>query len=86
MNDLIAPKGYYRNLISDSNIRIAFTHTPIYGCTKVDSDKVLKELEASTDQYAHYYIVGLRNGKMVTIVENSVQDKYFAPGELYFKS
>lgn len=81
-----APKGYYRNLISDSNIRIAFTHTPIYGCTKVDSSKVIEELKSSTDEYAQYYINGLENGSMVTIVENTYSDKYFAPGELYFKS
>lgn len=82
----MAPKGYYRNLISDSNIRIAFTHTPIYGCTKVDSSKVIEELKSSTDEYAQYYINGLENGNMVTIVENTYSDKYFAPGELYFKS
>jgi hypothetical protein len=81
----MAPKGYYRNLISDSNIRIAFTHTPIYGCTKVDSSKVIEELKSSTDEYAQYYINGLENGNMVTIVENTYSDKYFAPGELYFK-
>ena len=83
---MTAPKGYYRNLISDSNIRIAFTHTPIYGCTKVDSSKVIEELKSSTDEYAQYYINGLENGNMVTIVENTYADKYFAPGELYFKS
>lgn len=81
-----APKGYYRNLISDSNVRIAFTHTPIYGCTRIDNTKVLEELEKSTDEYAQYYINGLRNGNMVTIVENNYADHYFAPGELYFKS
>lgn len=82
----MAPKGYYRNLISDSNIRIAFTHTPIYGCTKVDSSKVIEELKSSTDEYAQYYINGLENGSMITIVENTYSDKYFTPGELYFKS
>jgi len=82
----MAPKGYYRNLISDSNIRIAFTHTPIYGCTKVDSSKIIEELKSSTDEYAQYYINGLENGNMVTIVENTYSDKYFALGELYFKS
>lgn len=81
-----APKGYYRNLISDSNIRIAFTHTPIYGCTRVDNTKVLEELEKSDDQYAKYYIDGLKNGNMVTIVENNYVNDYLRPGELYFKS
>jgi len=82
----MAPKGYYRNLISDSNIRIAFTHTPIYGCTRVDNTKVLEELEKSDDQYAKYYIDGLKNGNMVTIVENNYANDYLRPGELYFKS
>jgi hypothetical protein len=81
-----APKGYYKNLISDSNIRIAFTHTPIIGCKRVDSSKVIEDLEKSNDPFASYYLDGLRNGQMVTIVENSYSDKYFAPGELYFKS
>jgi len=48
---MTAPKGYYKQLISDSNIRIAFTHTPIYGCTVVDSSKVMSELEQSQDEY-----------------------------------
>jgi hypothetical protein len=78
--------GYYRNLLSDKNVRIAFTHTPMYGVTRIDNTQVLKELEQSNDEYAQYYINGLKNGQMVTIVENSYSDKYFAPGELYFKS
>jgi Golgi nucleoside diphosphatase len=78
--------GYYRNLLSDKNVRIAFTHTPMYGVTKIDNTQVLEELKQSTDEYAQYYINGLQNGQMVTIVENSYSDKYFAPGELYFKS
>jgi hypothetical protein len=80
-----APKGHYRNLISDSNIRIAFTHTPMYGVTRINNGQVIEELEKSNDEYAQYYIDGLKNGTMVTIVENSHSDKYFSPGELYFK-
>lgn len=83
---MTAPKGYYRNLISDSNIRIAFTHTPIIGCSIIDSTSVINELEKSNDEYAKYYIDGLRSGSMVTIVENHRVDRYFSPGELYFKS
>ena len=83
---MTAPKGYYRNLLSDSNIRIAFTHTPMYGVTKIDNTKVIEELKQSTDEYAQYYINGLQNGEMVTIVENLYSDRYFSPGELYFKS
>lgn len=81
-----APTGHYRKLISNPHIRIAFTHTPIIGCVKVDSTNVIEELKASQDEYAQYYIDGLENGNMVTIIERSYQDQYFAPGELYFKS
>lgn len=81
-----APAGHYRKIISDSNIRIAFIHTPIIGCTKVDNTSTINDLENSNDEYANYYLEGLKNGSMVTIVENSYNDKYFAPGELYFKS
>ena len=78
--------GYYRNLLTDKNVRIAFTHTPMYGVSRIDNAKVLEELENSTDQYAQYYIDGLRSGEMVTIVENPHSDRYFAPGELYLRS
>ena len=78
--------GYYRQLLSDKNIRIAFTHTPIIGCTRVPNDRVLAELKKSDDQFAPYYINGIESGEMVTIVENNYTDKYFASGELYFKS
>ena len=78
--------GYYRNLLSDKNVRIAFTHTPMHGVTRIDNTKVLEELKQSTDEYAQYYINGIENGQMVTIVENQHSDRYFAPGELYFKS
>jgi hypothetical protein len=83
---MIPQPGYYRNLLSDKNVRIAFTHTPMYGVTRIDNTRVLEELKQSSDEYAQYYINGLQNGEMVTIVENSYSDKYFAPGELYFKS
>ncbi len=83
---MTAPKGYYRNLISDSNIRIAFTHTPVYGCTVVDSSKVMNELEQSQDEHAPYYLDGLKRGLMITIVENQNSNGYLRPGELYFKS
>ena len=81
-----APKGWYLNLISDSNIRIAFTHTRIIGCTIVDNSKTLEDLEKSEDQYAQYYIDGLKSGNMITIVEDNVIDRYFKRGELYFLS
>ena len=79
-----APTGHYKKLISNSNIRIAFTHTPIYGCIKVDSSKVIEELKQSSDEFAQYYINGLTSGDMVTIIEKSYEDKYFSVGELYF--
>ena len=83
-----APKGYYRQLLSNSfpMVRIAFTHTPMYGVTKVDNTNVLRVLDESSDPYSKYYSEGLRNGSMVTIVENQDQDRYFSVGELYFKS
>ena len=75
-----APKGWYRNLISDSNIRIAFTHTRIIGCTIVDNSKTLEDLGKSEDQYAQYYIDGLKSGNMITIVEDNVIDRSLRGG------
>jgi len=47
---------------------------------------VIDLLKDSSDHFAEYYIDGLRNGSMVTIVENQSVDQYFSVGELYFKS
>jgi hypothetical protein len=78
--------GYYRQLLKNDfpDVRIAFTHTPIYGCTKVDADPILKILDNSEDPYAKFYSNGLRDGSLVTIVENSVARVYKNNGELYF--
>jgi hypothetical protein len=78
--------GYYRQLLKNDfpDVRIAFTHTPIYGCTKVDADPILKILDNSEDPYAKFYSNGLRDGSLVTIVENSVSRVYKNNGELYF--
>jgi len=83
-----APKGYYKELLKNDlpEIRIAFTHTPIHGCSIVDSSSVLKVLDSSTDQYAKYYADGIRSGQMVTIVERGSDYTYRNNGELYFKS
>lgn len=80
--------GYYRNLLTDKKVRIAFTHTPIIGCTIIDNTTTIEELKKSDDEFAQYYIDGLSNGEMVTIVENrDIQpDKHWLPGELYLKS
>lgn len=81
--------GHYREILKDTYpfIRIALTHTPMYGVTRVDNANVIKVLEQSTDQFAQYYIDGLKNGDMVTIIENTGYiDQYFGVGELYFKS
>ena len=80
--------GYYRNIIGNvfPMIRIAFTNTPMSGVTRVPNDNVIDLLKDSSDQFAQYYIDGLRNGSMVTIVENQSVDRYFSVGELYFKS
>lgn len=80
--------GYYRNLLRDTfpQVRIAFTHTPIYGCVRVDSSNVLKVLDASTDQYAKFYSDGLRDGSLVTIVEIGQERTFANNGELFFTS
>jgi len=78
--------GYYKQLLKNyfPEIRIAFTHTPIYGCTKVNADYVLKVLDASNDVYAKFYSDGLKDGSLVTIVENGQDKVYKNNGELYF--
>ena len=83
-----APAGYYRNILKDTYpmIRIALTHTPMYGVTRVDNTNVIEVLKQSDDEYATYYINGLINGDMVTIVETPQLDTYYSVGELYFKS
>jgi hypothetical protein len=79
--------GYYRNILTMyPKVRIAFTHTPIIGCSVVDNSKVLEALKESKDEYAQYYIDGLENKNMVTIVENEYQQTWANNGELYFKS
>lgn len=83
-----APTGYYRQILADTYpmIRIALTHTPMFGVTKVNPNNVLAVFDSSDDKYSKYYADGIRNGSMVTIVENVYADKYYAVGELYFKS
>ena len=80
------PKGYYRNLLSNTypSVRIAFTNAPIIGCSIVNSTQILDVLDKSTDPYAKFYTDGLRNGSLVTIVENSYDKVYRNNGELYF--
>lgn len=83
--------GYYRNLLRDSypEVRIAFTSSPIIGCRRVDAGPVIEELKKSTDPYAEYYISGLQNGLMATIIElNSLSSSkvWQNNGELYFRS
>jgi hypothetical protein len=80
--------GYYRELLKNHfpKIRIAFTHTPIYGCSRVDPEYVLTVLDASDDPYAKFYSDGLRDGSLVTIVENSEDYLYKNNGELYFSN
>lgn len=82
------PSGYYRNLLSNKfpDVRIAFTSQPIVGCTKVDSQPIIKELESSKDEFAPFYAEGLKNGTLAAIVENSQIDRYFGTGELYFRT
>ncbi len=84
---MIPPKGYYRQLLSEfPQVRIAFTHTPIIGCRTIDARPFIEVLDKSTDQYAKFYSDGLRNGSLVTIVENGVDRIYRNNGELFFTS
>lgn len=81
------PKGYYRNIIGDKypSIRIAFAHTPIHGCMKIDHTSVLASLDSSDDAYAKFYADGLRSGELVAIIEmNSQHRVYMNNGELFF--
>jgi hypothetical protein len=81
------PKGYYRQLLSEfPQVRIAFTHTPITGCRNIDARPFIEVLDQSTDQYAKFYSDGLRNGSLVTIIENGVDRIYRNNGELFFTS
>ena len=82
------PTGYYRTILKDHfpQVRIAFTHTPIYGCVRVDDTNVLKVLDASTDTYAKFYADGLRNRSLVTIVEAGQEKVFQNNGELFFTS
>ena len=58
----------------------------MYGVKQVDSNNVIELLKQSNDEFAQYYIDGLINETMVTIVETYSEDKYYSVGELYFKS
>jgi hypothetical protein len=82
---IIAPKGYYRTLLKDfPEVRIAYTHTPIIGCKIIDAAPFIQHLEKSTDMYAKFYVEGLKNGTLVTIVEQYSNRVYANNGELYF--
>ena len=85
---MAAPAGHYRSIVGDRlpGIRVAFTHTPMSGVVRVDPAPLLKILKESDDQFAQYYIKGLESGEMVAIVEKSQENRYYKPGELYFKS
>ena len=80
------PSGYYRKLLENhcSEVRIAFTHTPIYGCKVINSQSILNILDKSDDPYATFYSNGLRNGLLVAIVESQVNRVYKNNGELFF--
>ena len=85
LDSMTPPKGYYRQLLNEyPEVRIAFTHTPIYGCRKIDAEPFIKVLDQSADIFAKFYADGLRNGSLVTIVESSVEKVYANNGELYF--
>jgi len=80
------PKGHYRTIIGSKHpdVRIAFTNQPIIGCREINKAPIIEAFKESKDVHAEFYAVGLQNGTLVVIVENSSSDKYFRPGELYF--
>jgi hypothetical protein len=82
------PKGYYRNIIGDKypSIRIAFSHTPIHGCSKIEHTAVLiSMLDSSDDPHAKFYADGLRSGELVAIVVGDyAHGIYKRNGELFF--
>lgn len=80
------PKGYYRQLLKNTlpYVRIAFTHTPIVGCSRIEKEPVIKALQMSSDKFAEFYINGLNDGTLVAIVENGVNKEHYQSGELYF--
>lgn len=84
------PTAYYRRLLKDSypNVRIAFTHSPIVGCVRVPVTRIIEALKKTNDPCADYYIHGLENGTMITIIEATFYSKtWWQPnGELFFKT
>lgn len=81
------PKGYYRQLLPSSlrDIRLAFPNIPMNGVTRVSSQPTLDALDASDDQYAKFYADGIRDGSIITVVENH-GGRVWKPGELFFGS
>ncbi len=82
------PKGYYRQLLNNfPEVRIAFTHTPIIGCTilkEVETKPIINVLDESTDPHAKFYSDGLKNGTLVAIVEIGHDRVFKNNGELFF--
>ena len=68
--------------------RIALTNSPIVNCVKHPelAEPFAQALEKVKD-IGEYYAKGLRSGELIPIVpKNSPDDRYYAPGELYFTS
>lgn len=82
-----APTGYYRKWLTQySGVRLALTNSPMSGVVRREDliDSIIAVIP-SDDEYASYYIDGLRNGEMVPIVVTTY-NKYYSPGELFFTS
>jgi hypothetical protein len=80
------PTGYYRKLMPEklNDVRLALTNQPMTGIRILPiSEELAKHFDSLSDEHAPYYAQGLRNGDFVPVVPN---DRYFAPGELFFKS
>ncbi|MCC7435012.1 MAG: hypothetical protein IT363_10035 [Methanoregulaceae archaeon] len=82
------PKGYYKQLLPPdlSHVRLAFSNIPMSGVRKLDPAPVLAVLDAlKSNQHARYYADGIRNGSILA-VEEVGGGRYWAPGELFFRS
>lgn len=82
------PSGHYRTILKDThpNVRIAISNIPMSNVTPIPADEILAVLDASEDSWARTYAERIRNKIYTVIVENHFSDRYFRPGELYFKS
>lgn len=70
-----------------AGMRIAYTNKPIEGC-RICRDMAPEMADAYEAAGEQRYADGLRDGSMVPLIPlyGYVQDRYWAPGELFFRS